>query len=582
MANLINVERASVGYGTRTLLDAVSLGVDDGDAIGVVGRNGDGKTTLLQVLTGTGEPDSGRVTHTSGLSVGYLRQSDDFGDATVRDVIVGGRPDHVWAAEPDTRDVVSHLLSGVDLDSGVGRLSGGERRRVALAAVLIAGHDVVVLDEPTNHLDVEVIGWLAEHLNTRRPKALVVVSHDRWFLDAVCTRTWEVHDGAIDAYDGGYAAYVLARAERMRLAAGVEARRQNLMRKELAWLRRGPPARTSKPKFRIQAANDLIANEPPPRDSLVLQNFATSRLGKDVFDLHRVRLEVGPHVVLDRIDWSIGPGERIGLVGVNGTGKTSVLRLLTGELQPVAGTVKRGTTLKIGYLSQALVEVDGADRVIDAIENRRRITELAGGREISADTLLQEFGFTGDRLTARLAELSGGERRRLQFLRLLLDEPNVLLLDEPTNDLDIDTLTVIEDYLDGWPGTLIVVTHDRYFLERVTDVTYALTGGGRCDLLPGGIEQYLADRAAAEPDAPARADAPRSESASARERRAVKEMARIEGQLAKLDERIAALHESMAVAAADHVRVGELNTELQEMLTRKESLEEAWLAAAEG
>jgi ABC transport system ATP-binding/permease protein len=582
MANLINVERASVGYGTRTLLDAVSLGVDEGDAIGVVGRNGDGKTTLLQVLTGTREPDSGRVTHTSGLSVGYLRQSDDFGDATVRDVIVGGRPDHVWAAEPDTRDVVSHLLSGVDLDSGVGRLSGGERRRVALATVLIAGHDVVVLDEPTNHLDVEVIGWLAEHLNTRRPKALVVVSHDRWFLDAVCTRTWEVHDGAIDAYDGGYAAYVLARAERMRLAAGVEARRQNLMRKELAWLRRGPPARTSKPKFRIQAANDLIANEPPPRDSLVLQNFATSRLGKDVFDLHRVRLEVGPHVVLDRIDWSIGPGERIGLVGVNGTGKTSVLRLLTGELQPVAGTVKRGTTLKIGYLSQALVEVDGADRVIDAIENRRRITELAGGREISADTLLQEFGFTGDKLTARLAELSGGERRRLQFLRLLLDEPNVLLLDEPTNDLDIDTLTVIEDYLDGWPGTLIVVTHDRYFLERVTDVTYALTGGGRCDLLPGGIEQYLADRADAPSDAlPTRAEPQRAESASARERRTGKEMARIEGQLAKLDERVAVLHESMAEAAADHVRLGELNAELQDLLTHKESLEEAWLAAAE-
>ena len=581
MANLINVERASVGYGTRTLLDAVSLGVDEGDAIGVVGRNGDGKTTLLQVLTGAREPDSGRVTHTSGLSVGYLRQSDDFGDATVRDVIVGGRPDHVWAAEPDTRDVVSHLLSGVELDREVGRLSGGERRRVALAAVLIAGHDVVVLDEPTNHLDVEVIGWLAEHLKRRHAKAMVVVSHDRWFLDAVCTRTWEVHDGAVDAYDGGYAAYVLARAERMRLAAGVEARRQNLMRKELAWLRRGPPARTSKPKFRIQAANDLIANEPPPRDSLVLQNFATSRLGKDVFDLHRARLEVGPNVVLDRVDWSIGPGARIGLVGVNGTGKTSVLRLLTGELQPVAGTVKRGTTLKIGYLSQALVDVDGADRVIDAIENRRRITELAGGREISADTLLKYFGFTGDKLTARLAELSGGKRRRLQFLRLLLDEPNVLLLDEPTNDLDIDTLTVIEDYLDGWPGTLIVVTHDRYFLERVSDVTYALTGGGRCDLLPGGIEQYLAARVAAPSDTSTRAEPQRAESASARERRAGKEMARIEGQLTKLDEQVAALHESMADAASDHVRVGELNAELQDLLSRKESLEEAWLAAAD-
>lgn len=589
MANLINVERATVGYGTRTLLDAVSLGIDEGDAIGVVGRNGDGKSTLLQILTLTREPDSGRVTHTSGLSVGYLQQSDDFAaDATVREVIVGGRPDHVWAAEPDTRDVVSHLLAGVALDGAVGHLSGGERRRVALSAVLIAGHDVLVLDEPTNHLDVEVIGWLAEHLNRRRAKALVVVSHDRWFLDAVCTRTWEVHaasgKGTVDGYDGGYAAYVLARAERMRVTAGTEARRQNLMRKELAWLRRGPPARTSKPKFRIQAANALIADEPPPRDSLVLQRFATTRLGKDVFDLHRVRLEAGDTVVLDKVDWSIGPGARIGLVGVNGTGKTTVLRLLAGELSPTAGTIKRGATLKIGYLSQALAELDGSFRVLDAVENRRRVTELAGGREISADTLLRDFGFTGDKLTARVAELSGGERRRLQFLLLLLDEPNVLLLDEPTNDLDIDTLTVIEDYLDGWPGTLIVVTHDRYFLERVSDVTYALTGGGRCQLLPGGIEQYLADRATAAgaPSAPASSvSARQGESASARERRTGKEMARIEGQLEKLDERIAALHESMAEAASDHLRLGELNIELRELLDRKESLEEAWLAAAD-
>ncbi len=583
MANLINVERATVGYGTRTLLNVVSMGVDEGDAIGVVGRNGDGKTTLLAVLTGTREPDSGRVTHTSGLSAGYLRQGDDFAaGATVRTVIVGGRPDHIWAAEPDTRAVVEHLLAGVDLDADVERLSGGERRRVALAAVLIAGHDVLVLDEPTNHLDVEAIGWLAGHLSALGSKALVVVSHDRWFLDAVCTKTWEVHDGAVDAYDGGYAAYVLARAERMRLAAGTEARRRNLMRKELAWLRRGPPARTSKPKFRIQAANELIANEPPPRDSLVLQRFATTRLGKDVFDLHRVGLEVGdpPRIVLDRVDWSIGPGARIGLVGVNGIGKTSVLRLLLGELRPATGTIKRGITLKIGYLSQALAEIDGDDRVLDAVENRRRITELAGGREISAATPLEDFGFTGDKLTARLADLSGGERRRLQFLRLLLDEPNVLLLDEPTNDLDIDTLTVIEDYLDGWPGTLIVVTHDRYFLERVTDVTYALTGGGRCDLLPGGIEQYLAERAASPPTSPARPES-RTGSASARERRTAKEMARIEGQLSKLDDRITALHETMAAAAHDHVRLGELNIELGELLGRKESLEEAWLAAAE-
>ena len=581
MANLINVERASVGYGTRTLLNAISLGVDEGDAIGVVGRNGDGKTTLLQVLTGTRKPDSGRVTHTSGLSVGYLRQSDDFGDATVRDVIVGGRPDHVWAAESGTRDVVSHLLADVDLDREVGQLSGGERRRVALATELIAGHDVLVLDEPTNHLDVEVIGWLAEHLNARRAKALVVVSHDRWFLDAVCTKTWEVHDGTVDAYDGGYAAYVLARAERARLAAGVEARRQNLMRKELAWLRRGPPARTSKPKFRIQAANDLIANEPEPRDSLALQRFATARLGKDVFDLHRVRLEAGDKVILDQLDWSIGPGARIGLVGVNGTGKTTVLKLLAGELAPSAGTFKQGKTLKIGHLSQALAELDPTDRVLDAVERSRRTTELAGGREVSASTLLEDFGFTGDKLTTRLSDLSGGERRRFQFLRLLLDEPNVLLLDEPTNDLDIDTLTVLEDYLDGWPGTLIVVTHDRYFLERVSDVTYALTGGGRCDLLPGGVEQYLSERTSAAAPEPARAEPQRGESASARERRAGKEMARIEGQLAKLEKQIAVVHESMADAAADHVRAGELNAELQDMLTRKESLEEAWLAAAE-
>ncbi len=582
MANLINVERATVGYGTRILLDAVSLGIDEGDAIGVVGRNGDGKTTLLQVLTKVRDPDAGRVTHTSGLSVGYLRQGDEFAGATVREVIVNGRPDHVWAAEPETRDVVEHLLADVDLDRQVDSLSGGERRRVALAAVLIAGHDVLVLDEPTNHLDVEVIGWLADHLTALRSEALVVVSHDRWFLDAVCTRTWEVHDGAVDGYEGGYAAYVLARAERLRLAAGAEARRQNLMRKELAWLRRGPPARTSKPKFRIQAANELIANEPPPRDSLALQRFATTRLGKDVFDLHRVRLEVGDSVILDRIDWSIGPGARIGLVGVNGTGKTSVLRLLAGDLQPTLGTIKRGLTLRIGHLSQALAELDDADRVIDAVENRRRVTELAGGREISADTLLRDFGFTGDKLTARVADLSGGERRRLQFFRLLLDEPNVLLLDEPTNDLDIDTLTVIEDYLDGWPGTLIVVTHDRYFLERVSDVTYALTGGGRCDLLPGGVAQYLANRANSQQAPTPTPPAQRGETAAARERRTAKEMSRIEGQLAKLDDRIAALHETMAKAAADHVRVGELNAELQELSQRKEELEEAWLAAAEG
>ena len=581
MVNLINAERVTVSYGTRTLLRAVSLGVDEGDAIGVVGRNGDGKTTLLRTLTGQRAPDSGRVTHTAGLSIGYLHQSDDFvASHTVRDVIVGGQADHIWAAEAGTRAVVEALLAGVGLDAAVGTLSGGERRRVALVAVLLGGHDVLVLDEPTNHLDVEAIQWLAGHLAAQRPRAMMVVSHDRWFLDAVSTRTWEVHDGVVDGYDGGYAAYVLARAERMRLADGAEARRRNLMRKELAWLRRGPPARTSKPKFRIQAATALIADEPPPRDSLALQRFATTRLGKDVFDLHGVRLQAGERVVLDNVDLSIGPGDRIGLIGVNGTGKTSVLRLLAGELEPTSGTISRGRTLRIGHLSQNLQELPGSDRVLDAVEDRRRITALAGGREVSAASLLEDFGLRGDTLTARIGELSGGERRRLQVLRLLLDEPNVLLLDEPTNDLDIDTLTVIEDYLDGWPGTLIVVTHDRYFLERVTDVSYALSGDGRCELLPGGIEQYLASRAVGSRAEPA-GGAVRAESAGAAARRARKEMGRIETQLGRVDEQIAGLHERMAAAAHDHVRLGELNAELSATLRRKDDLEEAWLAAAE-
>jgi ATPase subunit of ABC transporter with duplicated ATPase domains len=580
MVNLINAERTSVGYGTRTLLDGVSLGVDDRDAIGVVGRNGDGKTTLLKTLAGELIPDTGRVTHTAGLSVGYLRQADDFTSGyTVRQIIVGGRPDHVWAADPASRAVVDHLLAGVPLDSSVVRLSGGERRRAALAAALLVGHDVLMLDEPTNHLDVEAIGWLADHLADMPLRALVVVSHDRWFLDAVCSRTWEVHDGVVDGYDGGYAAYVLARAERLRQEASAEARRRDLVRKELAWLRRGAPARTSKPRFRIEAANALIANEPPPRDSVSLQRFSAARLGKDVFDLHSVRLVVGEKTILDDVDWSIGPGARIGLAGVNGTGKTSVLRLLAGELEPAVGKIKRGKTLRIGYLSQGVAEATGPERVLDVVEGSRRVAQLSGGREVSAGTLLEDFGFRGDKLTARLDDLSGGERRRLQFLRMLLDEPNVLLLDEPTNDLDIDTLTVIEDYLDGWPGTLIVVTHDRYFLERVTDVTYALSGDGRCELLPGGIEQYLNSRQ--RPRSDGTGPAGRVESAGARERRVSKELARIENQLRTLERRIAELHEAMADAAQDHVRLRELNAQLDEALRRKESLEEAWLEAAD-
>ena len=592
MVNLVNAERIRIAFGTRTLLDAVSLGLARGDVVGVVGRNGDGKTTLLQLLTGIQQPDSGRVTRSGSVSIGYLPQADEVNsDVTVRAVIAGGQPDHVWAAQADTRAVVEHLLAGVDLDVQLSALSGGERRRVGIAELLLADHDLLVLDEPTNHLDVDAVAWLAGQLQARqvRNQALLVVSHDRWFLDAICTRIWEVHDGTVDAYDGGYSAYVLARAERARQAAGVAARRRNLLRKELAWLRRGPPARTSKPRFRIDAANALIADEPPPRDRLELQQLATRRLGKDVFDLRQVSLSAPsqpPRVLLRDLSWSIGPGMRIGLVGANGSGKTSLLRLLLGELQPDAGTVKRGRTLQLGYLSQTVAELAGAERVLESVERVRRQTRLATEAEASAATLLEDLGFTGERLTTRVDDLSGGERRRLQFLRLLLAEPNVLLLDEPTNDLDIDTLTVLEDYLDSWPGTLFVVTHDRYFLERTCDVTYALPGDGSCVLLPGGIEQYLAGgrTAATVEPAPAGPAEPANQTSTnaATARRARKDLARIESQLATVAERIARLHGEMAVAGADYPRLTALQTELDRETSRQTELEEAWLVTAEG
>lgn len=434
MPNVVNAERVSVQYGTRLVLDAVSLGVSAKDVVGVVGRNGSGKTTLLRILTGVDEPDSGRVVRSGSASIGYLHQADDFAaDATVRDVIVAGEADHVWAADSWTRALVEHLLGAVDLDLPVASLSGGERRRTALVALMLGGHDLLVLDEPTNHLDVEAVDWLAQHLRTLQDRgtAMLVVSHDRWFLDAVCSRIWEVHDGVVDAYDGGYAAYVLARAERSRQAAQLAARRKNLLRKELAWLRRGAPARTSKPKFRIDAANALIADEPPPRDRLELERFAVTRLGKDVFDLTNVTARVGDRTLIEDLSWSIGPGARIGLIGINGAGKTTLLRLLTEERAPDAGRVKVGRTVDIGHLSQAVGELPTSERVLDLITRERRITEVASGREVTATSLLEDFGFTGERLTTRVGDLSGGERRRLQLLRLLIGEPNVLLLDEP-------------------------------------------------------------------------------------------------------------------------------------------------------
>ncbi|GAA5145661.1 ABC-F family ATP-binding cassette domain-containing protein [Nocardioides marinquilinus] len=588
--NLLNLERVSKAHGVRPLLAEVSLGVGSGERIGVVGANGAGKSTLLAVMTGEQQPDDGRVSRRRDLHVGHLPQGDPLvASDTVREAVLGGRSDHEWAADARLREVVTELLAGVELDRTVEGLSGGERRRCALAALLLGEHDLVVLDEPTNHLDVEAVAWLAEHLR-RRTSALVVVTHDRWFLDEVCQQTWEVHDGAVDVYEGGYAAFVLAKAERERQAAASETRRRNLMRKELAWLRRGPPARTSKPQFRIDAANRLIEDVPPPRDRLELQRFATQRLGKDVVDVEDVDLVRGERRLLHDATWRLGPGDRVGLVGVNGAGKTSVLRLLAGELAPSAGRVRLGRTVALAHLTQdPSVDLSPDARVLETVEGVRTITRTADG-EITATSMLERFGFTGDRLTARVGDLSGGERRRFQLLRQLLGEPNLLLLDEPTNDLDIDTLTVLEDFLDGWPGTLVVVSHDRYFLERVTDSVWALLGDGQVSMLPRGVEEYLERRRAglARPDVAPPGPAPTASApagpargGSARDRAARKTMARLERRLDQIAAREAALHADLAAHASDHEQLARLGAELDVVLAEKETVELEWLEAAD-
>ncbi len=583
--NLVNLEKVSKAYGIRPLLAEVSLGVGEGQRIGVVGRNGDGKTTLLRLLAGLEEPDDGRVSQSRGLHLGYLTQGDELDPAaTVRAVVLGERAEHEWAAETATREIVEVLLAGVDLDRSVDGLSGGERRRCSLARLLLGDHNLVVLDEPTNHLDVEAVDWLARHL-AGRTTALVVVTHDRWFLDAVCEETWEVHDAVVDVYDGGYAAYVLAKAERQRQASASEQRRQNLVRKELAWLRRGAPARTSKPKFRIDAATQLIEDEPPPRDRLELEQFATQRLGKDVLDVEDVDLVRGSRTLLAHATWRLGPGDRVGLVGVNGAGKTSVLRLLAGELSPDVGRVRTGRTVALAHLTQQVGELDVGTRVLDSVEQVRRVTRTTTG-EVTASSMLERFGFTGDRLTTRIGDLSGGERRRLQILRLLLAEPNVLLLDEPTNDLDITTLTVLEDFLDSWPGTLVVVSHDRYFLERTCDTVWALLGDGSIRMLPRGVDEYLERRRAALALPTATAPSPAAtggagRSGSAEEREARKTLARVEKQLARLQTQEARLHDELAAHASDFERLAELDTRLRAVVAEREALEEEWLEAAE-
>ncbi|HEX5522209.1 MAG TPA: ABC-F family ATP-binding cassette domain-containing protein [Pedococcus sp.] len=600
MANLISVERASLALGTAQVLDDISLGVNSGTRIGVVGRNGGGKSTLLRVLLGVQAVDTGRVTRAGDATVGMLSQGDDLDpDATVRQVVLGDRAEHVWAGDPRIRDVLTGLLGGIGaeavggLDAVVGPLSGGERRRLALARLLVAAPDVLLLDEPTNHLDVEGVAWLAEHLVHHRASpdnALVAITHDRWFLDAVALMTWEVVDGTVHDYEGGYAAYVLAKAERERVAAVTAERRDNLLRKELAWLRRGPPARTSKPKFRIEAATTLIADEPPPRDDVELLRFATTRLGKDVIDLVDATVELGGRPLLDHLTWRLAPGERVGIVGVNGSGKSTLLGAIAGDVPLAGGKRKVGATVQLAYLTQEVRELEryAEWRVIEAIEDVRKFIRL-GRKEISASQLAQRLGFTGSRQQTRVSDLSGGERRRLQLTRLLMAEPNVLLLDEPTNDLDIETLTSLEDVLDGWAGTLLVVSHDRYLLERICDRQVALMGDGRLRELPGGVEQYLELRHAqsaavgteAAREAASTATVAAAGPSAAELRDARKEMARVEKQLARLGEREERLHAAMVEAATDHARVLELNTQLREVVDEREELELAWLAAAE-
>jgi ABC transport system ATP-binding/permease protein len=593
--NLVNLKSVDKGYGSRSVLRDVTLGVSAGDRIGVVGRNGDGKSTLLALISGAEEADAGTVVRAGDLDLGILGQGDELDEAqTIRHELVGGRADHEWAADARFRSVLDGLLGGVDvtrfpqgLDTVIAPLSGGERRRIALAKTLLDNPELLLLDEPTNHLDVEGVDWLAHHLAARRG-TLLVVTHDRWFLDAVCTATWEVTDTTVHQYEGGYAAYVLARAERDRQAASREDRRQQLMRKELAWLRRGPPARTSKPKFRIEAANALIADEPQARDTAELLRFAGRRLGDKVLDAEDIMLSYGDRPVLRRVTWRLGPGDRVALVGVNGSGKTSLLKVLSGALAPTGGAVDRGQTVRLAVLSQDTAEIPGHLRVLESLEEVRGRATLADGVEITAGMLAERFGFRGDRARTLVRDLSGGERRRLQLMRLLMDEPNVLLLDEPTNDLDIDTLTALEDLLDGWPGTLVVVSHDRYFVERVCDDVYALMGDGAIRHLPGGIDQYLELRHAAEAaDATAASDGAAAAVAAAPPpsgavvRAARKEVARLERALDKLTAHEAELHEQMAAAATDHGRLRELDAELRALASERDELEAAWLERSE-
>ncbi|MFC9968562.1 ABC-F family ATP-binding cassette domain-containing protein [Nocardia ignorata] len=592
MSNLINLEQVSKSFGIKPLLDDVSLGIHAGERIGVVGLNGGGKTTLLEVLTGLEPPDSGRVSRVGGLRMAVVTQRGVLPEgATIGSVVLAGLSDdlstvdiaeHEWAADARIRTVLEGIgIADLGLDTPVTNLSGGERRRVALAAALVRDLDLLVLDEPTNHLDIEGVQWLAEHLIARRT-ALVVVTHDRWFLDTVATRTWEVVGGKVETYEGGYGDWIYARAERARQADASEARRANLARKELAWLRRGAKARTSKPRYRVEAAEALIADVPPPRDSVSLAAFARKRLGRVVIELEDATLTTpdGRELVSD-LTWRLAPGERVGLVGVNGSGKTTLLRALAGDAEPASGKRIQGQTVQIGWLRQELDDLPTDMRVLEAVQQiAQRI--MLGDKEISAGQLAERLGFTPARQRTPVGDLSGGERRRLQLTRILMAEPNVLLLDEPTNDLDIDTLQQLEDLLDNWAGTLVVISHDRYLVERICDSTWALFGDGKLTNLPGGIDQYLTRRAAQTDAAkPINTKSTATSTDSADRRAARKELSRLERSIAKLDEREQKLHTALADAATDPDKLVKLNTELKEVVAEKEAAEERWMELAE-
>ena len=580
--NVLNLESVSKAFDIRPLLDDVSLGVDQGERIGIVGRNGGGKSTLLKIMAGVLPPDQGRVSRSNSVHVGILSQTDSAAvGATVREVVLGDLPIHEWAGNSRIREVLQGLFGGHSdelLDRNFHSLSGGERRRVNLAKLLVADLDLILLDEPTNHLDVEAVAWLASHLKSRNSLSVVVITHDRWFLDEISDQIWEVVDGQVLEYEGGYSAFVLSKAERARQASVEDNKRNMLIRKELAWLRRGAPARTSKPKFRIDAANTLIANEPPPRNETELLNFATNRLGKTVFEFHQAKIAAGGLELLDDLYWNIGPGDRIGIVGVNGSGKTTLMKTLAGEHKISAGKLITGVTVQSAFLSQHLEELDPQWRVLEAVEKVANRVQLGNGKELSASQLCEKLGFNKDQQWTPVGDLSGGERRRLQLTRLLMDSPNVLLLDEPTNDFDVETLTALEDLLDSFGGTLIVISHDRYFLERVCDRFVGLVGDLQLRDLPRGVDEYLELRA--EKENP-RAGEDKSDQIQvvgiAQQKALKKEIARIEKQMERRADRIKEIQSLLEDVATDHQKLMELHSELEGLKREFEDLEMSWL-----